>query len=284
MKIIDKLNKINIFSKLNKINIFNKLKNKNFKNEKLNKKVEFDFKKPFYKLKLDLSFYSLLLVNLAVMIIALIRNLDFTTLFIVFWAQSVIIGLFHFIRIFNLKNFSMGKFHLNKREINPTREIRYTTAILFLALYGFIHFVYLLIFIGKLNFLAYFKVAIIVGMGLFFVNHLFSFIKNFKEDTRREQRIERVMFYPYVRIFPMNLIVVLGLVIFGTKASFIFLILKMIADLVMHDQEHRFKEEPKKRLPVMPRTSVMPEYPYRKRAEGENRTPFSRTTTRRHNR
>lgn len=76
-------------------------------------------------------------------------------------------------------------------------------------------------------------------MIIFLTNHSFSFYKNLKKDTEKKQNIGRVMLFPYARILPMHIIIVMGLLINPTTNSILlFLILKTIADLIMHQKEH----------------------------------------------
>lgn len=59
-------------------------------------------KKPFYS---DISFWSLIAANLAVIVLARTKNWSLVSLLWVHWSQSLIIGLFWFFRIVELKDF-----------------------------------------------------------------------------------------------------------------------------------------------------------------------------------
>lgn len=70
---------------------------------------------------------------------------------------------------------------------------------------------------------------------IFFLNHLFSYLYNRPKDTKK-QNIGSLMFYPYARIIPMHLTI-----IFGPACNLslpLFLLLKTIADVIMHSVEH----------------------------------------------
>ena len=73
---------------------------------------------------------------------------------------------------------------------------------------------------------------------IFFLNHCFSYIYNKPRDTEL-QNISKLMFYPYLRIIPMHLTIIIG--VFTSGGLLIFLILKMMADGIMHVFEHRGK-------------------------------------------
>lgn len=71
---------------------------------------------------------------------------------------------------------------------------------------------------------------------LFLGNHLFSYFYNRPRDTGR-QNIGALMFYPYARIVPMHLTIILGFFLSGDLL--LFLLLKILADAIMHVVEHR---------------------------------------------
>jgi hypothetical protein len=79
----------------------------------------------------------------------------------------------------------------------------------------------------------------------FFMNHFFSFRINSRADSARTD-IGRLMFFPYIRIMPMHLTIILGTFVmlllrnqFAEYAVLVFfLALKTIADVRMHILEH----------------------------------------------
>ncbi len=161
----------------------------------------------------------------------------------VYWFQSITIGLFNFVRILQLKEFSTDGFEINGQPVQPTQHTKIFTAFFFLFHYGFFHFIYLVFFlpgtfgesIGGSTASIDVKFIFLAAL-LFFVNHLFSFVYNRTRDTR-EQSIGTLMFYPYTRIVPMHVTIILGLP-FGRVALPFFLVLKMFSDAVMHVVEH----------------------------------------------
>jgi len=202
--------------------------------------------KYLFNIKWDSSAYFLIVVNIIIIIIAIIKQFDFLTLLFIYWCQSVIIGLFNFIRIFNLKNFTTENIEVNNQKIKPTKASRNFIAFFFLFHYGFFHVIYLMFLMNNLHSGFLFILPISLSVGLFFLNHLFSFIKNFKQDTEKKQDLGKVMIFPYARIIPMHFSIILGfgfLSLFGNGDDSImiifFLILKTVADVVMHNREHR---------------------------------------------
>lgn len=161
------------------------------------------------------SFVSLLISNLLVIILAVVQKWQVSEVLWVYWMQSVIIGLFQFLRILCLK-----KSH----------------AFFFLFHYGFFHFIYAIflynIFTRKpLDFTNLF-----IGGLIFFLNHTFSYFYN----QQKTQNIKQLMFSPYIRIIPMHLIIIFGALL-GQSTLIIFLLLKTIVDLIMHTFKHRLK-------------------------------------------
>lgn len=188
--------------------------------------------------KLDSPLFFLLLSNIVTICFAIYENWPLMTVLWIYWFQSISIGLFNFIKILNLKNFTTDNFQINHRPVEPTNSTTRFTAFFFLFHYGFFHFVYLM-FLTTENTNSVPIVAILIPCIFFFVNHLFSFIKNFEQDTNKKQNIGTAMFFPYARIIPMHLIIVFGLTLTGSiNALLFFLILKTIADLIMHQIEH----------------------------------------------
>jgi len=205
----------------------------------------------------DTSTISLLVSNLIVLVLALIQGWDLTTLLIVYWFQSVIIGFFNFFRILALKNFSTENFTINDRQVQPTQGTKIFTAFFFAFHYGFFHFVYFIFISANLaaNLLANQAridgLYILSGIVIFGVNHFFSFRHNKLVDEQQKQNIGSLMFMPYIRIIPMHIIMIFGTVL-GAGSLFIFLVLKTIADMVMHTVKHRANKTEKPISPQSP--------------------------------
>ncbi len=191
----------------------------------------------------DASLWVLLVSNLITMGVAVNQGWNLVMLMWVYWFQSITIGTFNFIRILKLEEFSTSGFTINNRPAMPTAGTKNFTALFFLFHFGFFHFVYLVFLLTGTFAKIYGDGVTIAGMGsvlltagLFFVNHLFSFMYNRPRDSER-QNIGTLMFYPYARIIPMHLTIILGMTM-GQAALPLFLGLKTVADVVMHVVEH----------------------------------------------
>ncbi len=195
---------------------------------------DYTFKNYIY----DYSVLSLLVTNIIVIIIALTKNWNALTLIWIYWFQSLIIGFFTFIKILRKKE------QLNKIPM----------ALFFVFHYGFFHFVYFTflsfadIFSSRINISI---VSILITSGMFFVNHLFSFLYN--KDKDKNMKINDLMFSAYKRILPIHFIILLaGFIsiplifldslfngIADNMIIFIFLVLKTIVDVIFHIKVHK---------------------------------------------
>ncbi|MFH0906506.1 MAG: DUF6498-containing protein, partial [archaeon] len=213
----------------------------------------------YFDLKTKFSIWSLIIVNLFVIILAIVERWNFHTCLVIYWFQSIIIGIFCFIRILSLKEFSTDGFRTIKvKRINSfslnfklkksdftatgvgrppeTTKTKIETAFFFLFHYGFFQFAYYLSIVKKSPII--FDKVIIFAIILFFINHLISYIYNYYKTINQKPKIGELMFKPYQRIFPMHFIMIFGSSFSNSFALVIFLILKAIADVTMHILEN----------------------------------------------
>ncbi len=187
----------------------------------------------------DPSAWSLLAANLITIGLALWERWDLAPLMWIYWGQSCIIGWFNFARILSLKEFSTENFKINDRPAAPTRGTQIFTAFFFLFHYGMFHLGYLVFMLKQHALVSPDRMPVLICIGVFFVNHLFSFQHNLEGDRRQKRNIGKLMFFPYARIIPMHLTIILGAEVAGGPAVLLlFLALKTVADLVMHGVEH----------------------------------------------
>ena len=186
------------------------------------------------------SLLLLIFSNLIAIYFAVSQGWQLSTVIFVYWFQSITIGFFSFIRILQLKEFSTEGVQINGQTPKPTSGTKIFTAFFFLIHYGGFHFGYLIfILIGNKIDFAEFKSILLIAF-IFFLNHLFSYIYNKPQDTQK-QNIGTIMSAPYARIVPMHLTIMLSS-FFGTAVLPFFLILKTIADVMMHLSEHEIKK------------------------------------------
>ncbi len=186
----------------------------------------------------DSSTISLLLSNFLVITLAIVQGWEVTTVLWVYWMQSVIIGFFNFLRILSLKKFSTENFTINNQPTSPTSNTKLFTAFFFAFHYGFFHFIYAIFLFN------FFRSSqpldfgyLFLGGLIFFLNHFFSYRHNKIIDGQKTRNIGQLMFSPYARIIPMHLIIIFGAFL-GQSTLIVFLLLKTLADLLMHTIKH----------------------------------------------
>ncbi|OGJ21493.1 hypothetical protein A3K73_00835 [Candidatus Pacearchaeota archaeon RBG_13_36_9] len=194
--------------------------------------------------RFDKSAIFLIFSNIITIFFAVYEGWSLATLMFIYWAQSVIIGVFTFIKILTLKNFSTENFRINNRQVEPTNSTKYITAFFFLFHYGMFHFGYLIFLLSLIISQKQISILIILtvlaSIGIFFVNHLFSFLYHREQDSQKVKNIGTITFFPYARIIPMHLTIVFGFFLVKSAAGLVFfLVLKTIADVIMHLFEHK---------------------------------------------
>jgi hypothetical protein len=184
------------------------------------------------------SALSLLGVNLVVIAFAVIDAWSLPTILASYWVQSVIIGIFQAKKMSDLKVFSTEGLKINDHPVEPTPATRWQVVLFFLLHYGIFHAVYAG-FILSAGGAPYWPDVLLSG-GAFFANHLFSYFANRNRPRKSLPNIGSMMFFPYIRIVPMHAFIVLGAFAAGPGGGLVFfLILKTLADGVMHAIEHR---------------------------------------------
>jgi hypothetical protein len=187
----------------------------------------------------DRSLWFLLLANGVTTILAVTQNWNLLGLMWVYWFQNLVIGFFHFRRIRQLREFSTKGFTINRRPVEPTEETKNQVARSFLVHYGMFHFVYFMFLLAFSQYrgLGSADLIYIVPTALLFLgNHIFSYRYNGPRDIGRPN-IGTIMMYPYARVIPMHLTLILGAFLGG--GLLLFLLLKTLADVIMHVVEHR---------------------------------------------
>jgi Family of unknown function (DUF6498) len=187
----------------------------------------------------DASLWSLAGANVISLVVAVAQGWTLIDLMFVYWLQSVTIGASYCARMLALDKFSTEGFKINNHAVAPTAATKRQTAGFFAIHYGMFHAVYLL-FIGSAAPAGTFADLQLWGCGLAFaLNHVYSYRYNREADRRGTPNIGTLMFTPYLRILPMHLTIVFGLMATGGFGLVFFGTLKTAADVAMHAIEHR---------------------------------------------
>jgi len=167
----------------------------------------------------------------------------------IYWFQSVIIGVFNFLKIISLKDFTVDGLKMNNKLLTKSKAAKASVATFFLFHYGFFHFVYAIFLFAFFSMNSISNggidvVFILLTSLVFFINYLVEFIFSFRREQSIVQSLPKLMMAPYKRIIPMHLTIILsGFVLVGGAVGvtnsnvvilLIFIGLKTLMDLFSH--------------------------------------------------
>ena len=201
------------------------------------------------------STLSLIFSNLLVIFFAIVDGISANEVLWIYWAQSVIIGIFNFIKMISLKEFSTEGFKQGKKQMLPKRATAVSSAVFFLFHYGFFHVIYA-VFLGAFSDFSHSDgsssgtIYFLLSSGMFFTSYLIEFINSRKEQTEELPNIGLIMFAPYARIIPMHLTIIFGGFIgaagsiFSTNTNLAIMVLfigiKTVIDLITHSIDFKW--------------------------------------------
>lgn len=211
----------------------------------------------------DRALWGILIVNGITLLWALWQQWSVLQLLWPYWMQSVIIGGYARQRMSKLHTFCTAGLLINGREVEATPAAARRAANFFALHFGGFHFIYLLflvaltattdaagnimvtnegtgersgVHIGRvhgLDFLAY--AVLLVG---YWRSHRASHLEHVAFDLGSRPKLGTLMMLPYARVLPMHFAIILA-VLLGSGAIGLFVLLKTVADVVMHKVEHR---------------------------------------------
>lgn len=206
-------------------------------------------------------YLPLIISNILVLILAIFEGWNIAYLLWSYWFQSVIIGVFHFITILGLKDFTTTGLTFNGRSVQPNNSTKKSVAYFFLMHYGFFHLVYAIFLfvlpalLRKNTHSSPFTFLFGNGRKLFFLSvliflagHLYDFIQQ-RNKMKKGVNLGTLLFFPYARIVPMHLCIILAFVLNSpnnhvnfkvTPQIFLvlFMLLKTLADVLMQYVEN----------------------------------------------
>jgi hypothetical protein len=183
----------------------------------------------------DPSFWSLIAANVIAVVWAVIDDWPLPVLIPIYWCQSIVIGFFWFLKICELTDFQVpGREDLSMEEAFRFRTL---TAVAFMFFYFFfLSIPGALLLNPKLT--SENRWSILIMAGIFFISHCLSFSKT-STWIRAERPTQDIVFFPFVRIIPMYVPLMLAATELGQKAPLVvFLVLKTWVDVAMHAVEH----------------------------------------------
>lgn len=190
---------------------------------------EYNYKNMNFLQRIKGPTLTLLIANIAMIILAIFEEWDFSIFIWVYWGESIIIGLFHILRILCLKENVPINFRVNGKRVATTKSVKSTLASMFATHYGLFHvvyFVFLTIMVGSD------EIAVVIPLiGLYLLHHAFSFFLDAKHDRQIMPNVGDLFFRPYPRIVPMHIICIIGWLLSGDVIlTVVFLSLKTITD------------------------------------------------------
>lgn len=193
------------------------------------------------------STFILLAANAVTIVMAMVFNWDLSELIWIYWFQSIIIGFYQGRRMMALKKFSTQDIKMNDKPVPETPAGKRSTVVFFACHYGFFHVFYLvfLLLTARFELSRIGWICFGVSIAFFAINHHYSFVANRERDSKRTPKLGAMMFFPYLRVFPMHLTIILGVHFTEAGVSYLtlllFLLLKTASDVAMHMIEHREK-------------------------------------------
>jgi len=163
------------------------------------------------------------------------------SIMLLFWMQSVFIGLSNFIQMLTLKQ--IKPFSVNN-ELRTDSGVKYFMSFFFMVHYGVFHGAYL-IFIIVMNVKSLAAagswLTIMTGFVLLLSNFLISLPGQIQFNRTRNMNIGIMFMSPYLRIVPMHIAIIASVFFIGSSIGFYaFKLLKVIADLItawMYDKK-----------------------------------------------
>lgn len=192
---------------------------------------------PGIRLRSHVSTITIILANILTIAFAIVYKWDIADVLWIYWAQSLIIGIFHFFTILEQKQFSTEGFERYSQPIPATISTLHKVAGFFIFHYVILHLIFLafLVYLWELT-PSMSALNLALCIVAFLGAHSFSYWKNRRKFADTRQNIWWLMFYPYARIIPMWLTLTVG-INFARDYSITlitFLILKTCADVIMH--------------------------------------------------
>ncbi len=208
----------------------------------------------------DPSLQALLAANIITIFLAILENWDLATVLFVYWAQSIIIGIFAVITILGADSAILAA-DMNRATAEKTgkqavwseRSVGLYKGVMagfFCVHYGIFHGVYFAFIVegGLFGPVDFSNSGIWAACALFFANHLYSYLYHRGSETQGAKFVTAEFFRPYNRIIPMHLTIIFGSMVvlvlmflgFTTvlPVLVLFLALKTYMDIRMHLRKH----------------------------------------------
>jgi hypothetical protein len=185
----------------------------------------------------DSSVVGVLFSNLLIVVFAFFFSMNFGEIVWTYWLQSIIIGIFSAHDMWTVTNFSTSGLLMNDKPVPETKAGKRSTALFFVAHYGFFHFAYMIFLFALYSKGASWFFVLLGGLSFLFA-HWHSYRTNRDRDRQIRRNLGSMMFRPYLRIVPMHLTIILGSR-FEDSGLIFFMLLKTASDVGMHLWKHK---------------------------------------------
>jgi hypothetical protein len=185
--------------------------------------------------------WTLVASNAAVIIWAIVETWSAAHVIWAYMGQSICIGSLWFIKILTLREFSVKP---AAHSVDAFERWQPTTkgeaAVGFLAVFYVFHGAYFIAL--KMGFGLEITLDSLYAVGLFLLNHSFSFVYNRKWQEREKPNIYKLTSFPFIRVLVMHVtVIVMGFLQFLPFLLFatlpLFMLLKTAGDILLHQQE-----------------------------------------------
>jgi len=183
---------------------------------------------------------GLLISNGVTLAVALILKWPLATVIWPYWIQSIIIGWYGRKRMLALKNFSTEGFTSNDEPVPENEKGKRSTASFFVMHYGFFHFGYLIFLLDRAKLDSAWDAFWIMVCGFSFVfAQRKTYGQQISDDAMGKPNLGKLMCLPYLRILPMHLTIIFGMIGGSTFSILFFMTLKTIADVLLDKFDRR---------------------------------------------
>jgi hypothetical protein len=180
----------------------------------------------------DPAFWLLVALNIYCIWYLHLHPDGFASVVWIYWIQSVLIGVFNFLDLLTIQHPDPESMMVNGKPIPNNLASKGCMAFFFLFHYQFFHLVYAIFIItgvkGKIDFR-----FLVISIAAILLELTIGFIRNKAVQKNQVVNYGKQFVIPYVRIIPMHLMILVPAFL-GLSSVYIFLILKMLADLAMY--------------------------------------------------
>ncbi len=183
---------------------------------------------------------GLLISNALTLAMALILKWPLALVLWPYWIQSIIIGGYARKRMLALKKFSTEGFTSNDQPVPENEKGKRSTASFFVIHYGIFHLVYLMFLLDRAKLDSAWDGFWIVVCGL---SYILAQRKTYEQQVATDAlgipNLGKLMFLPYLRILPMHLTIIFGMMGGSTFSILLFMALKTVADVLLDKLDRR---------------------------------------------